>query len=110
MARICTRWLRPTSGAFRATDPMFPHAPFANPNPSGTDSALLRVHVSDAASASDLAAFLAGTAYEATRIAPDSLAVRAPSALGEEVARAELDVYLRIWQRRRPGVGAEVAL
>jgi hypothetical protein len=109
MARICTRWLRPTSGAFRATHLMFPRPPSANHIPHGADSRVLRVSVTDVAHASDLVAFLGGTAYEAVQIAPDALAVRPPAALAEEIARMELEIYLRVWRRTHPGVGVEVA-
>jgi hypothetical protein len=87
---------------------MFPLPHFTNQMRAGADLRTLWIWVSDPASASDLAAFLAGTAYGAVQVREDTLAVSPPLALDEQIARAELGIYVRMWRRRRPGVGAEL--
>jgi len=84
---------------------MFPLPPFVNP-PAG--SAAFDVWVSDPSLAADLAGFLHATAYESARLAADTLSVRPPAGLDDDLARVELDIYLRLWQRRHPSETAEI--
>jgi hypothetical protein len=83
---------------------MFPLLSFINP--PGT--VVFDVWVSDPALTADLAAFLAGTVYEPVRIAGSIVSVRKPVGLGDDVARLELDIYLRLWSRDHLGETAEV--
>jgi hypothetical protein len=66
------------------------------------------VWVSDPALASDLARFLHATAYEPGRVRGNIFSVRPPAGLAEDVARVELDIYLRLWRRRHPSETAEI--
>jgi hypothetical protein len=61
---------------------------------------LLEVQVSNARFQTSLLAFLGRTSY-AAEIDP-------PAALEPEVARAELSVYLRLWERLTPGGAARL--
>lgn len=83
---------------------MFPLPPFTNP--PGLLS--FEVWLSAPRLAADLAAFLAGTAYTPIRIAGDTLSVRPPLDIDEEIARAELGIYLGMWRRTHPSETAEV--
>lgn len=83
---------------------MFPLPPFTNP--PGLLS--LEVWLSAPGLAADLAAFLADTAYAPLRIAGHTISVRPPPDVDEDIARAELDIYLGIWRRAHPGETAEV--
>jgi hypothetical protein len=84
---------------------MFPLPHFMNP----TGTLAFRVWVSNPALAADLAGFLDATAYQPGRIAGDTLSVHPPIGVDDELARVELDIYLRMWRRRRhPSQTAEI--
>jgi hypothetical protein len=69
---------------------------------------ILEVQVSDARLRRSLLAFLARTSYAAEARDDGILVVDPPGALEPEVARAELGVYLRIWERLTPGAIAHL--
>jgi hypothetical protein len=83
---------------------MFPHPPFVNQ----PHSLAFDVWVSNPRLSSDLAAFLDRAAYRLERIRGDIVAVRAPATPADDLARAELEVYLRLWRRRHPSETAEI--
>jgi hypothetical protein len=62
----------------------------------------VRLRLSDPSSARRLAAFLRGLGIETTEPAPDVLAV------GDEVDRAELAIYLRVWDVLHPESAASL--
>ena len=53
-------------------------------------------------------AFLGRTSFAAEARAGGILVIHAPAALEKDLARAELGIYLRMWERLTPGAGAEV--
>jgi hypothetical protein len=71
----------------------------------GTQDArhILEVQVSDARLERSLLAFLGRTSYAAEVREDGVLLVDPPGALSPKVARAELKVYLRMWERLTPG-------
>jgi hypothetical protein len=83
---------------------MFPLPHFTNP----PETLTLDVWVSDPALTPDLAGFLDATAYVPARVGRGTLSVRPPSGLDDDLARVELDIYLRLWRRRHPSETAEI--
>ena len=69
---------------------------------------ILEVQVSDARLQRSLLAFLRRTSYAAEARDDGVLLIDPPGALALEVARAELRVYLRIWERLTPGGAARL--
>ena len=69
---------------------------------------ILEVQVSDARLQASLLAFLGRTPYAAEARDDGVLLIDPPGALEPEVARAELRVYLRMWERLTPGGAARV--
>ena len=69
---------------------------------------LLRIRLADPQRLHSLLQFLEGTAYTTIHANHEAVAVRPPEGVGEQLARDELAMYLRIWQRIHPG--AEVGL
>jgi hypothetical protein len=64
---------------------------------------LLEVQVSDAGLERSLLSFLGRTSYAAEARDDGILVIDPPGALDAKVARAELGVYLRMWERLTPG-------
>jgi hypothetical protein len=64
---------------------------------------ILEVQVSDARLERSLLAFLGRTAYAAEVREDGVLVIDPPRALDPKVARAELRVYLGMWERLTPG-------
>lgn len=69
---------------------------------------LLEVQVSDARLQLDLLAFLGRTSYAVEALGDRNLVIDPPGALDPEVARAELGIYLRTWERQTPGATARL--
>jgi hypothetical protein len=67
---------------------------------------VFEIQVSDSRFEKSLLAFLGRTSYAAEIRADGILVVEPPGALDPEVARTELAVYLRMWERSTPGAGA----
>jgi len=72
-----------------------------------TESLLLRVD--DPANLAALVEFLAQTAYDAHNVDESTLEVELPDEVDRAFVEAEFGVYLRLWERRNPGVGATIA-
>lgn len=64
----------------------------------------MRVEISDPALADDLVAFLRRAHCEAERADGTSVAVSVPEAGRDDLARRELEAYLKAWQALHPGV------
>ncbi len=69
---------------------------------------ILEVQVSNARFQRSLLAFLRRTSYAAEARDDGVLVIGPPGALEPEVARAELRVYLRMWERLTPGGAARL--
>lgn len=71
----------------------------------GTQEArpILEVQVSDTCLERSLLSFLGRTSYAAEVREDGVLVIHPPGALDPKVARAELGVYLRMWERLTPG-------
>jgi hypothetical protein len=69
---------------------------------------ILEVRVSDARLRRSLLAFLGRTSYAAEARDDGVLVIDPPGALDPEVARAEVRVYLRMWERLTPGGAASL--
>ena len=67
---------------------------------------ILEVRVSDACLRRSLLAFLGRTSYAAEAREDGVLVIDPPGALDPKIARAELTVYLRMWERLTPGGAA----
>lgn len=76
----------------------------------GTQGArhILEVQVSDPRLQRSLLAFLGRTSYAAEARDDGILVIDPLGALDPEVARAELDVYLRMWESLTPGAAARL--
>jgi hypothetical protein len=68
----------------------------------------LEVQVSDARLQRSLLAFLGRTSYAAEARDDGVLVIDPPGALDPEVARVELEVYLRMWERLTPDGAARL--
>jgi hypothetical protein len=64
----------------------------------------LRIEVSDPELAHSLSGFLEHSVYRPEPPEGDIVSVIAPEGLAEDLARAELDLYLSAWRRLHPGV------
>ena len=53
--------------------------------------------------------FLERTDYTTVHASYDTVGVSPPDTVSEDRARAELDMYLRIWQKIHPGAAATLA-
>jgi hypothetical protein len=69
---------------------------------------ILEVRVSDARLRSSLLAFLGRTSYAVEAREDGVLVIDPPGALDPKIARAELAVYLRMWERLMPGGAAHL--
>jgi hypothetical protein len=69
---------------------------------------ILEVRVSDARLRRSLLAFLGRTSYAAEARDDGVLVIDPPGALDPQVARAEVRVYLRTWERLTPGGAASL--
>jgi hypothetical protein len=69
---------------------------------------ILEVRVSDARLQRSLLAFLGRTSYAPEARDDGVLVIDPPGALDPEIARAELRVYLRMWERVTPGGAARL--
>ena len=69
---------------------------------------ILEVRVSDARLRRSLLAFLGRTSYAAESREDGVLVIDPPGALDPKIARAELAVYLRMWERLTPGGAAHL--
>jgi hypothetical protein len=54
----------------------------------------------------DLVGSLERACCAVVRTGPNSLDVTVPGAMREDAARLELDLYLRVWEAKRPGAQA----
>ena len=52
--------------------------------------------------------FFEQTAYEVGELAPDALALTAPTALDERLARREVELYVRVLERLHPEVDVSI--
>jgi hypothetical protein len=68
----------------------------------------VRVRLSDPSLAGDLAGFLQRARCIADVLPDESIEVYLPHDLPPQVARAELDSYLRLWARSHPGTHADL--
>jgi hypothetical protein len=68
----------------------------------------MRVRVSEPGLAGDLVGFLQRTQCIAEVLPDGSVEVYLPHDLPPDVARAELDSYLRLWARSHPGGHADL--
>jgi hypothetical protein len=68
----------------------------------------LEVQVSDAGLRKSLLAFLGRTSYGAEVREDGVLVIHPPGAINPRIARAELAVYLRMWERLTPGGAAHL--
>lgn len=64
------------------------------------------VEISDPSRADDLVRFLLAARCEAEKDGGAKITVAVPRASSELAARRELELYLRAWQARNPGVRA----
>ncbi|HYM64405.1 MAG TPA: hypothetical protein VES61_06970 [Gaiellaceae bacterium] len=69
---------------------------------------LFEIQVSDARLQRSLLAFLGRTSYAVEARGDGILVIDPPGALDSEVARAELGVHLRAWERQTPGETARL--
>ena len=69
---------------------------------------ILEVQVSDAGLRKSLLAFLGRTSYAAEARKDGVLVIQPPGAISPKIARAELAVYLRMWERLTPGGAAHL--
>jgi hypothetical protein len=109
-----------TAGGKEPAEATYPPGPpimlsWKDPNNStllrlGTREArdILEVQVSNAPFQTSLLAFLGRTSYAAEVRDDGVLVIEPPGALEPEVARAELRVYLRMWERLTPGGAARL--
>jgi hypothetical protein len=72
------------------------------------DAHILEVQVSDARLRRSLLTFLGRTSYAAEAREDGVLLIDPPGALDPKIARAELAVYLRMWERLTPGGAARL--
>jgi hypothetical protein len=68
----------------------------------------LRIEVSDPRFATSLSSFLEHTIYRPSAPEGAVVSVTGPDGLSVLIARAELDLYLRAWNRLHPEVSARV--
>jgi hypothetical protein len=69
---------------------------------------ILEVRVSDARLRRSLLAFLGRTSYAVEAREDGVLVIDPPGALDPKIARAELALYLRMWERLTPGGAAHL--
>lgn len=70
---------------------------------------LFLIRVEDFNRIRSLVDFLERTNYTTVHASYDTVGVSPPDSLDETRARAELDMYLRIWQKIHPGAAATLA-
>ena len=69
---------------------------------------ILEVQVSDSSLQTSLLAFLGRTSFAAEARDDGILVIHPPGALDPDVARVELGIYLRMWERLTPGAAARL--
>ena len=67
-----------------------------------------RIRLQDPARLHSLLEFLEATVYATVDVTHDTIGVTAPEAARPPVARDELRMYLRIWERIHPGAEARL--
>jgi hypothetical protein len=72
------------------------------------DPSQLEVTVARSGDLETLLDFFDRTAYEPEQVGDRTLVLTSPGEIGEQLARREVDVYLRLIERLYPGVAASV--